>query len=140
MRCPRKRTHSCGRHSHEFTLKLLLPDDLEKYAQLNRARLTSYGVLREEIKIYCECRGHAIARNAKQKGASHPGEADPINIGASGKGEGKQSKGIMAKGKSKWKQGQHRRVSVGTVESADTSRKNVGARRTPTKRLETIKC
>ena len=32
------------------SLEALLPDDLEKYVQLNRARLTSYGVLREEIK------------------------------------------------------------------------------------------
>ena len=32
------------------SLEALLPDDLEKYVQLNRARLNSYGVLREEVK------------------------------------------------------------------------------------------
>ena len=51
------------------SLEALLPDDLEKHVQLNRARLTSYGVLREEIKTYCEGRGHANARNTKQKGS-----------------------------------------------------------------------
>ena len=34
------------------SLEALLPDDFEKQVQLNRARLTSYGVLREEIKTY----------------------------------------------------------------------------------------
>ena len=38
------------------SLEALLPDDLEKHVQLNRARLTSYGVLREEIKTYCGSR------------------------------------------------------------------------------------
>ena len=41
------------------SLEALLPDDLEKHVQLNRARLNSYGVLGEEIKAYCECGGHA---------------------------------------------------------------------------------
>ena len=63
------------------SLDALLPDDLEKHVQLNRARLSSYGVLREEIKTYCECRGHANARSAKQKGSSHPGGDDPMEIG-----------------------------------------------------------
>ena len=81
------------------SLEALLPDDLEKHVQLNRARLTSYGVLREEIKTYCECRGHA-ARNVRQKGSSHPGGDDPF-----GKGKGKQGKGKHGKGKGKGKQG-----------------------------------
>ena len=89
------------------SLEALLPDDLEKHVQLNRARLTSYGVLREEIKTYCECRGHANARNAKQKGSSHPGGEDPMDVGAFGKGKGKQRKGKHGEGKGKGKQGQH---------------------------------
>ena len=89
------------------SLEALLPGDLEKHVQLNRARLTSYGVLREEIKTYCECRGHANARNTKQKGPSHPGGDDPMDNGAFGKGKGKQSKGKHGKGKGKGKQGQH---------------------------------
>ena len=80
------------------SLEALLPDDLEKHVQLNRARLTSYGLLREEIKTYCECRGHE-ARNVRQKGPSHPGGDDPMDIGAFGKGKGKHGKG-------KGKQGQ----------------------------------
>ena len=61
----------CGRHDaqanvHSFaedirmsSLEAVLPDDLKKHVQLNRARLNSNGVLREEIKTYCECRSHA---------------------------------------------------------------------------------
>ena len=127
------------------SLDAVLPDDLEKHVQLNRARLNSYGVWREEIETYnCECRGHA-ARNAKQKGSSHPGGDDLMDIGAFGKGKGKQGKGKHGKGKAKAsKDSMDRtrtrartsariRLNVGTVESADTTRKTVGARRTPTK-------
>ena len=46
-----------------------------------------------------ECRGHSISRNTKQKGPSHPGRDDPMDIGAFGKGNGKQSKGKHCKGK-----------------------------------------
>ena len=88
------------------SLEALLPDDLEKHVQLNRARLNSYGVLREEVKTYCERTGHANARNTKQKGPSHPGGDDPMDIGAFGKGKGKQGKGKHGKGKGKGKQGQ----------------------------------
>ena len=59
------------------SLEALLPDDLEKHVQMNRARLTSYCVLREEIRTYCKCRCHANARNVKQEGSSHPGGHDP---------------------------------------------------------------
>ena len=55
------------------SLEALLPDDLEKHVQLNRARLTSYCILREEITTYCECRGHTTARNTKEKGSSRQG-------------------------------------------------------------------
>ena len=98
--------HSLAEDIRMSSLEALLPDDLEKHAQLNRARLTSCGVLREEIKTYCECRGHANARNTRQKGSSHPGGDDPMDIGAFGKGKGKQVKGKHGKGKGKGKQGQ----------------------------------
>ena len=127
------------------SLEALLPDDLEKHVQLNRARLTSYGVLREEIETYCECRGQA-ARNVRQKGPSHPGGDDPMDIGAFGKGKGKQSKGKHGKGKGKGKQGQQgehgqdrdksKDKNKDSVEcwnsgNVDTTRKTVGSRRTP---------
>ena len=108
----------CGRrdaqgNAHTFaedirmsSLEALLPDDLEKHVQLNRARLTSYGVLREEIKTYCECRGHANARNVRQKGSSHPGGDDPMDIRAFGKDKGKQSTRKHGKGKGQGKKGQ----------------------------------
>ena len=88
--------HNLAEDIRMSSLEALLPDDLEKHVQLNRARLTSYGVLREEIKTYCECRGHE-ARNVRQKGPSHPGGDDPMDIGAFGKGKGKQSKGKHGK-------------------------------------------
>ena len=131
------------------SLEALLPHDLEKHVQLNLARLTSYGVLSEEIETYCECRGHANARNVKQEGSSHPGGDDPMDIGAFGKGKGKQSKGKHGKGKGKGEARTARtgtdrtrtrartrtriRLNVGIVESAGITRKTVGARRTPTK-------
>ena len=59
--------HTIAEDSRMSSLEALLSDDLEKYVQLNRMRLTSFGVLREEIKTYCVCRGHANARNAKPK-------------------------------------------------------------------------
>ena len=101
--------HSLAEDIRTSSLEALLPDDPEKHVQLNCARLTSYGVLREEIKTYCECGGHANARNTKQKGSSHPGGDDPVDICAFGKGKGKQGKGKHGncKGKGKGKQGQH---------------------------------
>ena len=81
--------HSLAEDIRMISLEALLPYGLEKHVQLNRARLTSYGVLREEIKTYC---GSHAARNAKQKGSSHPGGDDPMDIGAFGKGKGKQGK------------------------------------------------
>ena len=98
--------HTLAEDIRMSSLEALLPDDFEKHVQLNRARLTSCGVLREETKTYCECKGHANARNTKQKGLSHPGGDDPMDIGAFGKGKGKQGKGKHGKGKGKGKQGQ----------------------------------
>ena len=89
--------HNLAEDIRMNSLEAFLPDDLEKHVQLNRARLTSYGVLREEIKTYCECGGPA-ARNVRQKGPSHPGGDDPMDINAFGKGKGKQSKGKLGKG------------------------------------------
>ena len=62
--------HTLAEDIRMSSLEALLPDDLEKHVQLNRARLTSYGVLREEIRTYYECRGHKTRQNTKQKGSS----------------------------------------------------------------------
>ena len=134
-RRPGKCTHTLAEYIRMSSLEGLLPDDLEKHVQMNRARLNSCNLLREEIKTYREYRGHASVRT-KQKGPSHPGGDDPINIGAFGKGK-------HGKGKCKGKQGQQGqhgrdkdgtrarlRWNVGTMESADISRKTVGARMT----------
>ena len=47
--------HSLSEDIRMNSLEALLPDDLEKHVQLNRARLNSYGIWRAEIKTYCEC-------------------------------------------------------------------------------------
>ena len=106
-------------------LEALLTDDLKKHVQLNRARLTSYGVLGEEIKTYCECRGHANARNVRQEGPSHPGGDDPMDIGAFGKGKGTQSKGKHGKGKGKGQQGQQGQHGQDRDKSKDKSKDSV---------------
>ena len=95
-------------------------------------------------KTYCECRGHA-ARNTKQKGSSHPGGDDPMDIGVFGKRQGqtkqrqarqgqkqKGSKDSKDETRASTRTRTRTRLNVGTVESADTTRKTVGARRTPT--------
>ena len=116
--------HNLAEDIRMSSLEALLPDDLEKHVQLNRARLTSYGVLREEIKTYCECRGHE-ARNVRQKGSSHPGGDDPMDIGAFGKGKGKQSKGKHGKGKGKGKQGQQGQHGQDRDKSKDKNKDSV---------------
>ena len=42
------------------SLEAALPDDLEKHAQLNRGRLTSYDALRAEVLLYAEARGTPV--------------------------------------------------------------------------------
>eukprot|EP00971_Amphidinium_carterae_P133980 2654880-Amphidinium_carterae.1 len=39
------------------SLEALLPEDLEKHVQLQRARLDTYAKLREEVVLYAEARG-----------------------------------------------------------------------------------
>ena len=117
--------HTLAEDFRMSSLEALLPDDLEEHVQLNRARLNSYGVLREEIKTYCECGGHANARNTKQKGSSHPGGDDPIDIGAFGKGKDKQGKGKHGKGKGKGKQGQQGQQAQDRSKVKDKSKDSI---------------
>ena len=70
--------HTLAEDFRMSSLEALLPDDFEKHVQLNRARLTSYGVLREEIKTYCECRGHANALKIRQR--VHPKVFSTLNL------------------------------------------------------------
>ena len=111
--------------------KALLPCDLKRTCAVVSWRLTSYVVLREEIKTYSECRGHAHARNMRPKGSSH---LDPVDIRAFGKGKGDQDKGKHGKDTGRRRHGQHDKnkdsiENVGTVESAVLTGRIVGARR-----------
>ena len=100
--------------------------------QLSRARLTSYDVLREEITTYCECRGHAHSRNTKPKARHTQVEmtqwTSVHSAKARAKGKGHQGQQRTARTRTR------NQLNVEIVESAVTTRRIVGARRTrPTK-------
>ena len=131
--------HNLAEDIRMSSLEALLPDDLEKHVQLNRAKMTSYGVLREEIKTYCGCRGHANARNVRQKDSSHPQkETTRWTLVYLAKARANKAQASTARAKAKGRKDRTRtrtriRLNVGIVESVDITRKTVGARRTPTK-------
>ena len=141
--------HNLAEDIRMSSLEALLPDDFLKHVQLNRARLTSYGVLREEIKTYCECRGHANAQNTKQKVHHIQEETTQWTLVHMAKARANKAKARTARVKAKAKAKASKdstdrtrtsawtrariRLNVGIVEDVDTTRKTVGARRTPTK-------
>ena len=93
---------------------------VEKHVQLNCARLNSYDVLREEIRTYCECRGHAAPKRETERFVT-------MDIGAFGKGKGKQGKEKHGKCKGKGKQGQRgQQVQQGRDRSKDKDENKVG--------------
>ena len=126
--------------SHEA----LLPDDLEKHVQMNRASLNSYSLLREEIKTYCEYREAMRARERSRKVHHIQEETTQRTLVLSAKTRASRAKASTARAKAKdskdskdskdkdGKDGTRARVrwNVGTVDSADISRKTVGARMT----------
>eukprot|EP00971_Amphidinium_carterae_P237251 4709287-Amphidinium_carterae.1 len=57
--CMRKDTQTGARHT---LAEALLPEDLEKHVQLQRARLDTYAKLREEVVLYAEARGYAATK------------------------------------------------------------------------------
>ena len=89
-------------------------------------------VLREKIKTYCECRGHA-ARNVRQKGPSHPGGDDPMDFGTFDKGKARteRAKAKESRTGTRARTRTRTRLNVGIVEDVDSTRKIVGSRRTP---------
>ena len=97
------------------SLEALLPGDLEKHVQLNRAGLDV-----KKSETYCEGTGHARARST---GPSHPGRDDPMDSGAFSNGKGKHGKG-----KGKGQQG--RQGQQDKNKDMDKEQRFVGARRT----------
>ena len=75
------------------SLKALLPNDLEKHVQLNRARLTSYVVLKSKHTVRAEVMHMLEARC--RNGPSHPEGDDPMDIGPFGKGKGQQGQHVQ---------------------------------------------
>eukprot|EP00971_Amphidinium_carterae_P332057 6465990-Amphidinium_carterae.1 len=97
--CMRKESSTGNRHSLAEDIKMaalesLLPEELEKHCQLNRARLDSYEKLREEVVLYAEARGYNGPRNVgPNKTQPHRGD-DPMDVGGlTGKGKDKNGKG-----------------------------------------------
>ena len=138
--------HTLAEDIRMSSLEALLPDDLEKNEQLHRARLTSYGVLREEIETYCECRGSRKCTKRETERFITPRRRRPNGHWCIWQRQGqtrqrqarlgqRQREARTARTGQGQEQGQEQlvRLNVGTVESADTTRKTVGARRTPTK-------
>ena len=72
-------------HIRTSSLEALLPDDLEKHAQLNRVKLNSCGVLGKRSKQTVRSRS---TKTRNRKVLSHPGGHAPMDIGAFGKGKG----------------------------------------------------
>eukprot|EP00971_Amphidinium_carterae_P266188 5280051-Amphidinium_carterae.1 len=48
--------HELAEDIRMASLESLLPEELEKHCQLNRARLSTYDLLREEVVVYAEAR------------------------------------------------------------------------------------
>ena len=118
----------CGRRDAQGNVHTLAED-----IRMNRARLTSYGILREEITTYCECRGHTTARNTKEKRfvTARVNKAKASMARAREKGsKDKDNKDNKDRTRARTRARTRIRTSVETVESVDTTWKMVGARRT----------
>eukprot|EP00971_Amphidinium_carterae_P032249 635369-Amphidinium_carterae.1 len=60
---------------------------IEKHCQLNRARLSNYDLLREEVVVYAEARGFIQGSAKRTTGAA----TVPMDVGAMDQGKGKRS-------------------------------------------------
>ena len=91
------------------SVECLLPVELEKHVQLNRARLDEYSKLREEIVMFVEARtGAAVQeRRRKKDHSTWPTPMDVDSLAREGKGKGKgKGKGGKGNGKGKGKSDQ----------------------------------
>ena len=96
------RTHDLAEDIRMSSLEALLPEDLEKHVQLNRQRLGSYELLREEVVLYAETRT-GVARRSHAGGAgAGPMDVDMGSLAKGdwkGRGKGKGGDGTKGKGK-----------------------------------------
>ena len=100
------RQHVIAEDIRMSSLETLLRQDLEKHVQLNRERIGTCGVLREELRTDCENRGHARTSHTQE-------ETIPWTLARS------RTERIAGTARV--------RSSVGTVESASTTRRTVGS-------------
>ena len=128
------------------SLEALLPDDLEKHVQLNRARLNSYGVLRERSKhtVSVEATQHETqnrkVRHTQEETTqwtsvrlveARANKARASTARAKAK-DSKDSKDSKDETGARTSTRTRIRLNAGTVVCTDTTRKTVGVRRTPT--------
>eukprot|EP00959_Pyramimonas_sp_CCMP1952_P065822 1374216-Pyramimonas_sp.AAC.1 len=57
-------------------LEAMLPDELERHVQMNKNRITSYALMREEVTTYAESRAGVMTK-AAAKPPSKPVAVDP---------------------------------------------------------------
>eukprot|EP00959_Pyramimonas_sp_CCMP1952_P081323 1699179-Pyramimonas_sp.AAC.1 len=62
-------------------LEALLPEDLEKHCQLQRARLDTYAKLREEVILYAEARGYVAPKLGQVGRPQESRKDDPMDVG-----------------------------------------------------------
>ena len=84
--CQRKDTHTGNRHTlaediRMAALEALLPEELEKHCQLQRARLDTYDKLREEVVLYAEARGYTAPKGGQVARPRDARPDDPMDVG-----------------------------------------------------------
>ena len=84
--------HTLGDDIRRAALEAILPQDVEKHMQLNRARLSTYDTMRDEVMSYAEARGVSVDRKTKTK------NPDDMDIGSYQKGKKGKGKGKVGKG------------------------------------------
>ena len=79
--------HTLGDDIRRAALEAILPQDVEKHIQLNRARLSTYDAMRDEVMSYAESRGFLVDRETKTK------SPDDVDVGSYQKGKKGTGKG-----------------------------------------------
>jgi hypothetical protein len=81
--------HTLGDDIRRAALEAVLPQDVEKHIQLNRARLSTYDAMRDEVMSYAEARGVSVDRKSTK--TKNPDDMDigSYQKGKKGKGKGK---------------------------------------------------
>jgi len=81
--------HQLAEDIRMSSLEALLPEELERHVQLNRARLSTYDALRTEVVMYAETRSGPTGRSGGGPGGSSDMDVDSLwKGGGGGRGKG----------------------------------------------------